>query len=176
MAADLNFRLTGGSSNSDPDSSIGGVMSSVNVSSSPMNNLFDDITAAEAAQSVGYEDYRAIDIYNSGDATAESVSIWVSSPTVSEDSHLEIGYDTSSKDGSNSGATSHTASWNGEVLSSVLEPTSPSISFSTRYSGSELALPDIPTSEAIRVWIKRVIDSGAGNLANDLASIKIKYA
>lgn len=177
MASDLLFKLTGGSSNNTPDLSLGGLMSSVNVNSSPMNNLFDDISAQQAAQSVGYVDYRAIDIYNTGDADAETVYIWIDLPTTSTDSHLEIGYDDSNKDGTNPGNTSHTASWNGEqITSQETAPTSPSIDFNLHYEGSKLQLPDIPPSEALRVWFKRVIVAGAGNTNNDLSSITIQYS
>ena len=177
MSADLEYRLTGGAANSDPDASLGGLMSSVLVSSTPMNNIFDNVLPEEAIQSVGYDDYRAIDIYNDGDATAESVNIWVGTPTPSTDSHLEIGYDTSTKDGSNPGSTSHTSSWNGETIANEdTAPASPSVSFVARYVSSELVLPDIPASEAIRVWFKRVIQGGADNIANDLATIVVRFA
>jgi len=60
MAATLEFRLTGGSSNSDPDQSLGGVTSSNEISSTAMNNLFDNVTPTEASS--GDVEYRAIDI------------------------------------------------------------------------------------------------------------------
>ena len=177
MSASLQFRLTGGSSNSNPTLSIGGVMSSTAPNSSPMNNIFDDVLPEESAQSIGYEDYRALDIYNGGDATAEALHIWIDIPSTSLDSHLEIGFDTSTKDGTNPGTTSHTTTWNGEIIDDEEDlPDSPAISFGTYYSGSELALPDIPASEAIRIWFKRVIESGAENISNDLASIIVQYA
>jgi len=178
MGASLQFRLTGGSSNSDPDVSIGGIMSANTINSSPMNNLFDDVTPQESSQSIGYEDYRALDIYNDGDATAESTKLWVDIATTSEDSHLEIGYDASAKDGTNSGDSSHTNIWEGEIIANEgTVPASPTITFATRYSGgTELSIPNIPPSEAIRIWFKRVIQSGAGNIANDLASIVVQYA
>jgi len=68
MAAVLELRLTGGADNDDPDASLGGVASSEEVSGTPLNNLFDDITPAEAE--AGCTEYRAISIYNSGDASA----------------------------------------------------------------------------------------------------------
>jgi len=178
MSASLQFRLTGGSANSDPDISIGGIMSGFTIDSSPMNNLFDDVTPQESAQSIGYEDYRALDIYNDGDATAESVNLWVDIVTTSEDSHLEIGYDNSIKDGTNSGSTSHSNIWEGEIIANEeTVPAAPAISFAVRYSGgSKLNIPNIPPSEAIRIWFKRVIQSGAENIANDLASIVVQYA
>jgi len=41
--------LTGGAGNSDPNASPGGEMSANQISGTPMNNLFDNVTADEAA-------------------------------------------------------------------------------------------------------------------------------
>lgn len=56
MAATLVFRLTGGASNSDPDASLGGVMSNTEISGTALNNLFDDVSPDEATS--GSTEYR----------------------------------------------------------------------------------------------------------------------
>jgi hypothetical protein len=68
MAAVLKLYLTGGASNADPDASLGGVMSSEELSETPLNNLFDDIDPNQAE--VGVTEYRALGLYNDGDADA----------------------------------------------------------------------------------------------------------
>ena len=50
MAASIVLRLTGGSSNSNPRLSLGGVGSSIEVSTIVLNNLFDNVTP-EVAES-----------------------------------------------------------------------------------------------------------------------------
>ncbi len=45
----LQILLTGGAGNSDPNASPGGEMSANQISGTPMNNLFDNVTADEAA-------------------------------------------------------------------------------------------------------------------------------
>ncbi|MFW6001923.1 MAG: hypothetical protein ACOCQD_01130 [archaeon] len=101
MAANLEFRLTGGSDNSDPDASLGGAMSSETLEPSGANNLFDNVSPTEAKE--GDQEYRAIDIYNTGDATAESVAIYISEETDSDDTQLDFYNDGETHDGSDQG-------------------------------------------------------------------------
>jgi len=179
MAAILEYRLTGGSTNSDPNNSLGGVMSDTSIdSSTAMNNLFDNVTPDEASN--GDVEYRAIDLYNSGDASGELIEMWIDSKTSSPDTQLEIAYDDSAKDGSDADSECHTSSWSGEAVAD--EGTAPSNStsgFIQHLSDSKLAMPTsqkIPPSEAVRVWVKRVVDSGAANTPSDSATLAIQYA
>lgn len=163
MAAILQFRLTGGTSNSDPNASLGGVSSSNQVSATAMNNLFDNVSAAEAA--AGDTEYRAIDIYNAGDADAVGVEIYMKTPTSSADSQLDMGSEASPLNSATSVAN---------------ESASPDLTggsaFANRTSGSPLSLPDIPAGEYARVWLRRVIAAAAGNTANDQGTIEVVYA
>ena len=179
MAATLEFRLTGGSTNSDPNASLGGVMSSTSIDSSTvMNNLFDNVNPEEASN--GDTEYRAIDIYNSGDASGEVVEMWIDQETSSADTHLEIAYDTTAKDGSDVDSECHTASWSGEAVAD--EDTAPSNAnsgFTQHLSGSKLAMPasqKIPPSEAVRVWVRRVVQSEATNTPSDTGTLAVQYA
>ena len=60
-ASDVIIVLTGGSSNNNPDLSIGGNPSNVPVGTS-LNNLFDDVSEVDA--NAGLTDYRCIYIFN----------------------------------------------------------------------------------------------------------------
>ena len=86
MPATLVFKLTGGASNSDPNACLGGVGSSVSLSGTRLNNLFDDVLASEADS--GDVEYRALDIYNDGDAEATGISFYISSQSTSEDTSV----------------------------------------------------------------------------------------
>jgi hypothetical protein len=168
MAATLVFRLTGGASNSTPGSSLGGIMSDNAVSGTALNNLFDDVTPAERVAGIAKE-YRAIDVYNSGDATAESVALYMSTPTSSTGTVLHLGYDVTNND--------HIAGWDGETIGSdTTDPASPVISFDERTSSEKLTLPDIPASKAVRVWVKRIVTAGVTNTANDTGTLAVDYA
>ena len=57
MAAVLEYFLTGGAANADPDASLGGDTSSVNVNSTALNNLFDNVLPPEI-DGVAFVDYK----------------------------------------------------------------------------------------------------------------------
>ena len=61
-SADLKAYLSGGASNADPRLSIGGAKSSVEVSATALNNLWDDVTGTEAG--TGIPRYRVIYVQN----------------------------------------------------------------------------------------------------------------
>ena len=161
MAATLEFRLTGGASNTDPNASLGGVMSSTQMPT----NLFDDVQPDEATN--GDTEYRAIDVYNSGDATATGVKIYIDPETSSPDTQIDLGYDSAN--------SPHTAD---AALPTIAdEGTAPSgITFGHYNASNKLALPDIPAGQAVRVWLKRIVNAGATNTANDTCTLKVEYA
>ena len=165
MAATLEFRLTGGSTNSVPNASLGGAMSSNQLSGTAMNNLFDNVTPDEA--SAGDTEYRAIDVYNSGDEEAQSVEMYMSTETSSADSQLDMGI--------GAGGTPHDGSDQGDTVAD--ESTAPSgVSFTHNTSASKLSLPNIPAGQAVRMWIRRVVSVGAGNTNNDQGTLAVDYA
>lgn len=167
MAATLVFRLTGGSSNNTPSASLGGVMSSNALSGTAMNNLFDDVDPTEATS--GDIEYRMVDVYNSGDATATVVQLYISSQTSSAATSLDLG-----ADGTNN---PHTAAWNGETLATEqAAPAAPVITFGAYPVGAKLSLPDIPAGQACRVCLRRTVNAGAGNTSNDACAIAVQYA
>jgi len=162
MSASLQMRLTGGSSNSDPDLALGGVSSSNQLSATALHNLFDQVSSAEAL--AGDTEYRALDIYNAGDATAASVEMYMSVETPSSKSSLDFGKVTSPLNDTESIADESTA------------PVGTGITFAHYTSGSKLSLPDIPAGQYCRIWFKRIIQAAAVNVASDLGTITVAYA
>lgn len=158
MAAALQWNLTGGASNSDPDASLGGVSSSEEVSATALNNLFDNVSPAEST--AGDVEYRAIDLVNSGDATGTVIEIWISTPTLSTDSECEIALDA----GTQSVANEDTA------------PSAPALSFSRPLVGTKLSISDIVAAGTQRVWIKRTITAPALNYAHDTLQLTVQFA
>lgn len=156
MAASLQIRLTGGAGNSNPNLSLGGVMSSTQLSATPMNNLFDNVDPTEAEN--GDVEYRALDIYNAGDALATSISLYLSSETTSVSTELDFGLDFTTQ-------------------SVGAEGTAPSdVSFAHYTSASKLTISDIAAGSAQRIWVRRTVSAGAANLNNDTCTLKIEYA
>lgn len=168
MAATLVWRLTGGASNSDPNASLGGIMSSNALSETALNNLFDDVSAAEAV--AGDIEYRAVDLYNSGDETATSVTAWFHSQTSSPDTAAAMGKDASSGDPHAAAADLET------IANESTAPSSPTVTFTEATEGAPLYITDIPAGQACRVWIRRTVSSGAGNTSNDTMTLRAQYA
>ena len=60
---ELLFKYTGSGSTANPELSLGGTCSTNTIPSGVANNIFDDVTGAEASS--GKTEYRAIGIHNS---------------------------------------------------------------------------------------------------------------
>ena len=160
MAAILNLYLTGGATNSDPNASLGGTRSSTQVSSTALNNIFDNVQPDEATN--GDTEYRAIAIVNDGDATATSVALYMSNETSSADTQLDFG-----SEGVDPASP----------ITIADESTAPTgITFGHYNSSNKLSLPDIPAGSECRIWIKRTVAAGAINTGNDQGTIAIDYA
>lgn len=160
MAATLVWQLTGGASNSDPNASLGGVRSSNALSATALNNLFDDVSPAES--SAGDTEYRALDVYNSGNATAGGVVVYMSTETTSSGTQLDFGIEASPINSS---------------LSIAGESAAPAgVSFSHYTTGSRLSLPDIAAGSGCRVWFRRVVGAATPNLNPDQGTFTVEYA
>ncbi|WP_035216982.1 hypothetical protein [Desulfobulbus elongatus] len=160
MSATLIWRITGGADNNDPYASLGGVRSSNIVSEIALNNLFDDVSPAEA--SAGDTEYRAIDLYNSGDAPATGVVLYNSAETSSAGTTLDFGIEASPIDSTTSIANESTAPIG--------------VSFSHPTSDSKLSIPNIAAGSGARVWVRRVVDAATANTSNDQGTFTIEYA
>ena len=75
--SEIEYRLSGGATNTNPAASLGGEMSSTVIISGSINNLFDDISGDENAASD--VEYRGIYVYNGNTANVwENVVMWIS--------------------------------------------------------------------------------------------------
>lgn len=75
MSNTISIVLSGGSSNINPNSSLGGDPSAASVPSNQMNNLFEDISKEIAAS--GSEEYRCVYIFNDTEYTLNNVNAWM---------------------------------------------------------------------------------------------------
>lgn len=143
-AEQLQFFLSGGSVNTDPNYSIGGAISSAPVLG-VLNNLFRDVSSDEAAS--GRTDYRCVYIKNisSSDSLYEA-EIYVYSQS-SGGSSVMIG-------------TSPTPVGTIAPLLAV-DTLSPSgVTFQETSSSSRISIGTIGPNSAVPVWIKRVTSAG----------------
>lgn len=144
-------------------SGLGGAATGVAVSGTAMNNVFDNVSPAEAV--AGMTDYRAIDIKNTGDAAA-TVAKFYTDETTSTDTVLQAAIEATPAN-----AIGSTKS----IASETTAPTGLS-AFAAVSSGSPLSLPDIPAGSYCRVWLKRIVTAEAVNASSDSVNLSVEYA
>ncbi|KAF0235049.1 MAG: hypothetical protein FD177_208 [Desulfovibrionaceae bacterium] len=151
MAASIQFRMT--------TDRLGGAATSTQLSTTAIHNLFDIITPAEAV--AGDIEYRALDVYNSGDATATFVAYY-NTPSSSTYTEIEAGIE---------------AAPTGSTTAIADESAAPAgVTFAIRSSAAKLTLPDIAAGAYVRLWFKRIVTSGAPNMSNDLITMYVDFA
>lgn len=154
MASNCFFHHTGGAANDDPDLSLGGTGSSELLSSTALNNLFDNIDPDEIDAGARVE-YRAIDLSNDGDALAGNVQFYFTD-TPNAESILAVWLD---------------ATGTQSIANETTEPTGASGNWTTPLVGSKLALDDLAAAATHRLWIRRTVDQDADNLNDDLGTL-----
>src|ERR1041385_1698976 len=88
-SSDIKIFLSGGSGNSDPNASLGGVKSSTEVTDNTLNNLFDDVSGTES--NAGDTEYRCVYVYNNhGTLSMQNTHVYISSNTSSADTTFDI--------------------------------------------------------------------------------------
>ena len=139
---DIQFRLSGGASNSDPILSLGGIKSSTAVTGS---TIFDTVSGAEST--AGDTEYRCIYVHNNhGTLTMLSSKIWIQADNLSYIS-IALGGE----------------GLNGTAETVVDESTAPiGESFSAPANeGASLSLGNIPAGQHYPIWVKRTVPPAA---------------
>lgn len=159
LATDLKCFLSGGTGNTSPDASLGGVISTTAVVDDTLHNLFDEVTGDE--HTAGETNYRCIYFKNDSAETAYNAKLWIESNSTGVDSAITIGLDL--------GGLNATA----DTIADEDTAPDPAVTFSTAAGqANALQLGDIPTGQVYSIWIKRVITSGSTPQANDTAVLK----
>lgn len=144
VSSDIKYKLSGGSSNSDPTASIGGAISSVDAPSS----YFPDVGSAEAA--AGSIKYRCIYVLNNNSTqTLLGAKIWIQANTPSTSTDIAIGLGAAGLDGTETAIANDTTAPSGVTFSSP-----------SNLSGG-LSLTDVPDGEYYPVWVRRTVTAGA---------------
>jgi hypothetical protein len=151
MAGSVELRLTGGATNNGPSLSLGGIMSSVVVAATSINNLFDNTNQDEAQ--IGSTDYRAIDITNtSTDMEILTPTVYLNPLVNSSSVTISLGLETT--------GNPHVSTWSGVITTAEnIDPTG--ISFAQYPSSAPLSLSDIAVGQVQRLWIKRSVAANA---------------
>jgi len=144
-STDIKKYLSGGAANSDPNASLGGVISSVEVVDNTVNNLFSLASAAEAE--VGSTKYRAIFIKNThATLTLTDPKVWISTNTPSADTTVEIAL------------ADETGSPIETIVNEDTAPDGPVFSAPASFAAG-LSLGSLAPGETKGIWIKWTIDA-----------------
>ena len=157
MAASNFFHLTGGAANADPDLSLGGTGSSVRLSITALNNLFDNVNPDEI-DGVALVEYRAFDIVNEGDAEARNIEFFLTD-TPNVESILATWYDSTGTQ---------------SIVNETTEPVG--ATWTTPLVGSKQSLGNLAAAGTHRIWIRRTIDADATNINNDTGILHVWFS
>lgn len=156
LTSEIQYRLSGGAGNTNPDSALGGAKSSTAAGS----NIFDAVTSGEAAS--GDVEYRCVYVHNNnGSLTYLGPRIWIQTNTPSADTDVAIGLGTSAVNG-----TEQT------VANENTAPTSVTFS-SPANEAAGLAIGDIPAGQHRAIWIRRTVNANAAG-ASDSFTLRVK--
>lgn len=148
VSTDIQYLLSGGASNSNPATSLGGVKSSTAAS-----NYFDDVSSAEA--SAGDTEYRCVYVHNNhGTLSLIGAKVFIQTNTPSSDTDVAIGLGSSAING-----TEQT------VADESTAPTGVSFSAPTTFAGG-LAIGDLAAGAHKAVWVRRTVNAGAAAYAD----------
>jgi hypothetical protein len=158
-AADLKFYLSGGAANTDPDASLGGDISTTEITTDVLNNLFDKVTGDEAND--GDTEYRGFYVKNAhGSLTLESAVVWILTNTPGGDS-VEIGKEATKGSGKQTITNESTA------------PTT--VSFVTAVDKANgLALGDLSPGDVYLIWVKRIVPASCAVYDSDYFEAKFE--
>jgi hypothetical protein len=163
LESEILLRLSGGTSNTDPNLSIGGDMSSTTViTDNTLHNLYDKVSGAES--SAGATEYRCFYVYNSNSSlTYQSAKIWIDSETSHSGEDIEIGLDLAGLNGT------------ADTIADAYTAPDPAVTFADATGeGAALTLGNIPATNKYAVWVKRVTDASTAAYDNYTTVIKVR--
>ncbi len=148
VSGDIDFHLSGGSSNSDTDAALGGAISSTQITDASVHNLFDIISSAEAT--TGATEYRCFYVKNAhGSLTLQTSKIYISDDSTAGDTDIAIALAGEGVNGTAETVANESTAPSGETFTA---PTS---------EGAALAIGDIPAGQHQAIWVKRTVTSSA---------------
>lgn len=163
-ASDLEWRLSGGAANTDPNASLGGAISTAGgglIADAVDNNLFDDVSSAETT--AGDTEYRGLYLKNVH-ATITMQDIRVFFTTAADDLDIAL----PSEAVNTSIAT---------IANESTAPVGPTFSHPTTYAGG-LALNSTTglTAGSYRgLWVRRVVPAAAPGEAAHTETLKAQW-
>ncbi len=153
-STDLQSRLSGGASNSDPTAALGGVISSTVLVDATPGNLFPEVDEDQTA--AGIILYRCYYVRNAhATLTYKNVKAFVQTQTPSADTVVAIGLGSSAVNG-----TEQT------IANQTTAPTGGGTFTAPADKASGLAIGDIPPGEHKAIWVRLTVNAGAAAYAD----------
>jgi hypothetical protein len=154
VATDIKIYLSGGAGNSDPNASLGGIISTTELVDNTVNNLFALAGAAEAE--AGSVKYRAVFIKNThASLTLTTPKVYIDTNTTSLTTAVQIAL------------ADETGSPIETVGDEDTAPTGPSFSTADGYANG-LSLGSLAPGETKAIWLKYTITEGTEAVADAL--------
>lgn len=160
-AADIDYHLSGGAANADPNASLGGIISNNQIVDASLHNLFDQVSGDEA--SAGDSEYRCLYVRNAhGTLTLQNAKIYVQTESPSADSDELIGLGSSAINGVEQTVADESTAPAGVVFSQANGP------------GNALVIGDIPPGQHKAIWVRRDISAAASAVNNDSSVFRVE--
>lgn len=161
VSGDIKYYLSGGAANSDPNASLGGAISSTEITSAALHNLFDVVSGAEST--AGDIEYRCFYVKNThGSLTWIAPVVWVVSNTTSGDTTVDIALAGEGVGGTAETVVNESTAPVGEVFSA---PAS---------KGTGLVMSDIPSGSYAAIWVRWTVNAGAAAFSDDNVVIRVE--
>ena len=143
VSGNIKFYLSGGAENADPNASLGGIISSTEVSGTALNNIFDDVSGDESTP--GDIEYRGIYVKNThGTLTLQGAKLWLESE-VASGAAIAIAL---AGEGVNATMETIATEQDAPVGESFTSPTS---------KGTGLSMGDIAAGQRYGFWLRRTV-------------------
>jgi hypothetical protein len=157
-SSEIKVYLSGGVGNTDPNSALGGAISTTEMTDDSLHNLFAKVGAAEAA--AGSIKYRGIYVKNTnGTLTYESALAYISSQTTSPDTSIKIAVADEGQNATIQTIANEDTAPVGEVFSTAAGV------------GNGLSLSNMAAGTYIGIWVERTVTAGASAFGADTAII-----
>jgi hypothetical protein len=170
--SDLLYKYTGAATHdaaqTDPDASLGDYRASSLITTGVDNNVFDDVTGAEASS--GDTEYRAIALHNNhGSLDLQSAVCWIQVDTGNGEDDISFAQEAPTASEST-----------GNIQTIANESTAPTgVSWSDATTkGTGQACPnsggDLAFGEWVGIWLRRVISAAASAAAAESVTIRVE--
>lgn len=162
-SSDIVYRLSvvaaaGDTTAGTPATALGDQVSTTAITTATLNNLWDDVSGAEAA--AGDVEYRCVFVLNNhASLTLQNANAYITSQTAGGGT-IDMGLDPA--------AVSAKGSASAQAATIANESSAPAgVTFTSPTSGSPLTIGDMAPGTVKGIWLRRTVTAGAGALNPD---------